>query len=104
MLSTTNDYVGVYFANTTDLTQDLALTLGGRWNYARIEIENENPIAARGIRDKLTGTHEYYRFNPMVGATYRSAARRDAVRRLLRGQPRPDGRRASLRRSCSSRA
>ena len=56
-LTTTNDYVGAFFANTTDLTKDLSLTFGGRWNYARIEIENQNPIA--GEADKLTGTHEY---------------------------------------------
>jgi iron complex outermembrane receptor protein len=68
VLSTTNDYAGVYIVNTTELTRDLALTVGGRWNYARIDLQNENPIP--GEPDKLTGTHEYYRFNPMAGATY----------------------------------
>ncbi len=68
VLTTTNDYVGAFFANTTDLTKDLSLTLGGRWNYARIEIENQNPIA--GEPDKLTGVNKYYRFNPTIGATY----------------------------------
>jgi iron complex outermembrane receptor protein len=67
-LSTTNDYVGVYVSNTTDLTKQLSLTLGGRWNYARIDIQNEN-IDPSGD-DPLTGTHEYYRFNPTAGATY----------------------------------
>jgi outer membrane receptor protein involved in Fe transport len=68
VLSTTNDYVGMYVSNTTDITKDFALTLGGRWNYARIDLQNENPIP--GEPDLLTGTHEYYRFNPMAGATY----------------------------------
>jgi outer membrane receptor protein involved in Fe transport len=68
ILQTTNDYAGIFFANTTDLTRDLSLTLGGRWNYARIEIDNKNPIA--GEEDKLTGVNEYYRFNPTIGATY----------------------------------
>jgi iron complex outermembrane receptor protein len=67
-IGTTNDYVGVYFSNTTDLTKQLSLTLGGRWNCARIDILNENPAPTE--EDKLTGTHKYYRFNPMAGATY----------------------------------
>jgi iron complex outermembrane recepter protein len=44
------------------------LTLGGRWNYARLDIQNKNPDPTE--EDKLTGAHEYYRFNPMAGATY----------------------------------
>ena len=68
LLSTTNDYVGVYFSNTTDLTKNLAFTVGGRWNYAHIDIQNEN--IDPNEEDKLTGTHDYYRFNPNVGATY----------------------------------
>jgi iron complex outermembrane receptor protein len=67
-LTTTNEYVGIYVSNTTDVTKDLSLTLGGRWNYARIDLLNENPDPDE--EDKLTGTHEYYRFNPMAGATY----------------------------------
>ncbi len=74
LLSTTNDYVGVYVSNTTDVTKNLSLTLGGRWNYARIAIQNENfepDPNDPSVVDKLTGTHEYYRFNPMAGATYK---------------------------------
>ena len=68
LLSTTNDYLGIYFSNTTDLTENLAFTVGGRWNYAHIDIQNEN--IDPNEEDKLTGTHDYYRFNPNVGATY----------------------------------
>ncbi len=67
-LTTENDYVGLYVSDTIDLTSRLALTLGGRYNYARIDIQNDNIDPDE--EDKLTGTHEYYRFNPMVGATY----------------------------------
>ena len=42
--TTKNDYVGVYFSDTIDLTSRLALTVGGRYNYARIEIENHGEI------------------------------------------------------------
>jgi len=70
-LRTTNDYVGVYVSNTTELTKDFALTLGGRWNYARIALQNQNfQPEDDDDEDKLTGTHKYYRFNPMAGATY----------------------------------
>ena len=70
-LATTNDYVGVYFSNTVDLTSQLALTVGGRYNFARIEIENKAEIDPdEGEEDKLSGAHDYYRFNPMAGATY----------------------------------
>jgi iron complex outermembrane recepter protein len=72
-LTTENDYVGLYVSNTTDLTSRLALTVGGRFNYARIAIQNLNPPDDPDEEDPLTGTHEYYRFNPMAGATYKLA-------------------------------
>ena len=66
-LTTTNDYVGIYAVDTIDLTDRLALTFGGRWNYARIEIQNTGEESL----DKLNGINEFYRFNPSVGATYK---------------------------------
>jgi outer membrane receptor protein involved in Fe transport len=66
-LSTYNDYVGVYAVDTIELTERLALTLGGRWNYARIEIENTGDPAL----DDLNGTNEFYRFNPSAGLTFK---------------------------------
>jgi iron complex outermembrane recepter protein len=67
-LTTLNDYFGVYFTNTTDLTDRLALTLGGRFNYARIEIEENT-----GEEDlqALNGVNTYNRFNPSAGLTYK---------------------------------
>jgi outer membrane receptor protein involved in Fe transport len=75
-LSTKNDYAGVYFSNTTDLTDRLALTVGGRYNYAHIEIKNngfEPGVDDEGeeLVDPLSGKHDFYRFNPMAGATYK---------------------------------
>ena len=70
MLSTTNDYVGVFVANTTDVTQGLR-------SHPR------RPLELRAHRTRRTRTrspprgrqvyrtHEYYRFNPDVGATYK---------------------------------
>ncbi len=53
----------------------MALTFGGRYNYAHIDLKNEAfEIRRRGDpEDPLTGTHDFYRFNPMVGATYKLA-------------------------------
>ncbi|MBS0251927.1 MAG: TonB-dependent receptor [Proteobacteria bacterium] len=68
-LTTTNDYFGAYFTDTFDITEALALTVGGRYNYARIQIENTgNPE-----NDKLNGTNKYNRFNPSAGLTYKFA-------------------------------
>ncbi len=74
--TTINDYVGLYFSDTVDLTSRLALTVGGRWNYARIQIKNDAFEAGEDDDgnpnvDLLSGTHEFYRFNPMAGLTYK---------------------------------
>ncbi len=45
--------------------------MGGRYNYARLDLQNNNP--EEGEEDKLTGTHTFERFNPMAGATYQMA-------------------------------
>jgi iron complex outermembrane recepter protein len=70
-IDTTNDYVGVYVSDTLDLTRKLSLTLGGRYNYARLGLQNLDPDPA--FPDLLTGTHTYERFNPMGGLTYKIA-------------------------------
>ncbi len=64
-LGTTNDYYGIYFSDTLDITDRLAATAGGRWNYARIEIEDLS-----GTASELDGINQYHRFNPMGGLTY----------------------------------
>lgn len=66
-LDTTNDYVGVFFSNTFDVTDRLALTVGGRYNYARLDIDNKSE---GDEEDTLSGTHTFQRFNPSAGLTY----------------------------------
>ncbi|MDO9384931.1 MAG: TonB-dependent receptor [Hyphomicrobiaceae bacterium] len=77
-IDTTSDYFGVYFTNTTDLTDRLALTLGGRYNYARLELDNKSAPALddddEPYEDNLTGSHTFVRFNPTAGLTYQLAA------------------------------
>lgn len=64
-LTTENTYYGVYFSDTLDVTDALAVTVGGRWNSARIKMED-----LTGEFSELNSTNKYERFNPMAGATY----------------------------------
>lgn len=61
-----NDYTGVYFSNTLDISQQLAFTVGGRFNYARLQIDD-----VLGTAPDVAGTNTFSRFNPMVGGTYK---------------------------------
>ena len=64
----TNDYKGVFFSNVLDVTDAFSLTVGGRFNSAKIQMQDLTgaPEAAA-----LNGTHVYERFNPMIGGTYK---------------------------------
>jgi iron complex outermembrane recepter protein len=61
-------YTGIYATDTFDITSRLSLTAGGRFNVAQINLLDE-----LGNDDSLTGSHEYSRFNPTIGATYKIA-------------------------------
>jgi outer membrane receptor protein involved in Fe transport len=64
-IGTENDYYGLYFSDSYDLTERLTITAGGRYNYARIQISDQT-----GTQPDLNGTNKYERFNPAAGATY----------------------------------
>jgi iron complex outermembrane recepter protein len=57
-------YYGLYFMNTLDVTNRLAVTIGGRYNLANIKLADQ-------IGDDLNGDHTFQRFNPLIGATYK---------------------------------
>jgi iron complex outermembrane receptor protein len=61
-----DSYLGGYATDTLDLTNALALTVSGRFNFAEVDLQDQ------GGGD-LTGNHAYARFNPSVGATYKVA-------------------------------
>jgi outer membrane receptor protein involved in Fe transport len=63
-LRTTNQYFGVYALDTFDVTNALSITGGGRFNNARISLEDQ-------IGSSLDGNDTYTRFNPIIGATYK---------------------------------
>jgi iron complex outermembrane recepter protein len=74
-LKTTTDYTGVFFIDTFDITDRLTVTAGGRYNYAKIRLDDRaadfKAAAFPGEESSLTGDHTYDRFNPSAGATYK---------------------------------
>lgn len=65
-LDTENMYLGLYFTDTLSVTDDLAVTLSGRYNYVTLNLMDQLGTA-------LTGDHKFIRFNPALGATYQIA-------------------------------
>jgi iron complex outermembrane receptor protein len=59
-------YFGIYATDTFDVTPRLALTMGGRFNFAQLDLADE-----RGNDPALNGSHSYVRFNPSIGGTYK---------------------------------
>ncbi len=67
-LTTENMYYGAYFSDTLSVTDDLAVTGAGRYNIATLRLNDKS-----GIAPDLNGDHEFIRFNPALGATYKLA-------------------------------
>jgi len=63
-LKTRNTYYGFYATDTIDLTSRLSVTAGGRFNLAQIRLEDQLGV-------ELNGSHQFSRFNPVIGATYK---------------------------------
>ena len=65
-VAVSNAYYGLYATDTLNLTADWAVTLSGRFNIARVVLDDRNG-------GDLTGRHGYDHFNPAAGVTYRVA-------------------------------
>ena len=65
-LITENTYWGLYFSNALDVTDELTVTVGGRYNRAVIKLEDRTSLFPG-----LNATNTYERFNPMAGANYK---------------------------------
>ena len=63
-LRTVNQYQGLYALDTFNVTDAFAITGGGRFNAARVTLEDQLGTA-------LNGDHTYDRFNPVIGGTYK---------------------------------
>jgi iron complex outermembrane recepter protein len=59
-------YTGIYATDTFDVTSRLSVTAGGRFNTAQIGLQDE-----LGNDPGLDASHDYSRFNPSAGATYK---------------------------------
>jgi iron complex outermembrane receptor protein len=59
-------YTGVYATDTFDVTSRLSVTAGGRFNNAQINLQD-----TLGNNDALNASHNYQRFNPVIGATFK---------------------------------
>jgi iron complex outermembrane receptor protein len=63
-LRTTNVYSGLYVLDTFDVTKAFSITAGGRYNDARIELQDQ-------LGTQLNGNQTFDRFNPIIGGTYK---------------------------------
>jgi outer membrane receptor protein involved in Fe transport len=63
-LRATNQYSGIYALDTFDVTNAFSITGGGRFNDARIELQDQ-------IGSALNGKETFDRFNPIIGGTYK---------------------------------
>jgi iron complex outermembrane receptor protein len=61
-----NTYTGIYATDTFDVTSRLAVTAGGRFNVAQINLEDQT-----GVNPNLDSSNQFQRFNPVIGATYK---------------------------------
>jgi outer membrane receptor protein involved in Fe transport len=63
-LRATNQYTGLYALDTFDITNAFAITGGGRFNVANINLQDQ-------IGTQLNGNDTYTRFNPIICGTYK---------------------------------
>ena len=87
---TKNTYTGVYATNTFDLTPRLSFTTGGRFNYVTIRLDDQLGTA-------LNGSHQFHRFNPVAGWTYKITPQVTAYAGYSEFEPRADAVRACVR-------
>lgn len=64
-LDTSNTHFGLYLMDVMALTDDVDVTLAGRWNWTKIEMKDQQGTA-------LNGNHVFQRFNPSVGVVWRA--------------------------------
>ncbi len=67
--SVDSNSVGIFLTDTFSVTDDLALTLAGRYNRTKIDISGTSENGTRNLNE--TGEeHTFHRFNPSVGLAY----------------------------------
>ncbi len=61
-----NTYTGIYATDTFDVTNRFAVTAGGRFNFAQIDLQDQT-----GLNPLLNSSNKFQRFNPVIGGTYK---------------------------------
>ena len=61
-------YYGVFALDTFNVTKQLAVTAGARYNIAKIDLSDSS-----GVNPELNTSSSYQRINPVVGLTYQFA-------------------------------
>jgi iron complex outermembrane recepter protein len=59
-----NKNLGIYVADTFNVTPELAVTASGRYNIAHIDLADQ-------LGENLDGNNRFVHFNPAIGATYK---------------------------------
>ncbi len=67
-LNTITETYGFYFNDSFSVTDALTINFAGRYNHTSISLENQY---VNGGEDKLSGHHNFDRFNPSAGLTYK---------------------------------
>ena len=67
-LGVRTNYYGFYISDTVDVTDQLAVTFGGRYNIAEITLRDQG-----GISPELDSNSRFQRFNPVIGGAYKLA-------------------------------
>jgi len=69
-LNTETETYSIFFTDNYSLTDALTLTVSGRYNHSNIVLKNQN--VEEGEEDKLSGEHDFGRYNAAVGLTYQA--------------------------------
>ena len=64
-IATEADTWSIYFSNTLDLSDRIALTLAGRYNNVDVQLRDRSDE-----HPELNGDHSFSRFNPSLGLTF----------------------------------
>lgn len=66
-INTETETRSLYFTNTMDLTDKLALTISARANDTGVKLRDKS-----GARPELNGSHDFFRINPAIGITWQA--------------------------------
>jgi iron complex outermembrane recepter protein len=68
-LHTNTSTVGVFLTDSFSITDKLTATIGGRYNYSHINMEDQY---IKDPKKNLNGSHTFERLNPSAGLTYQA--------------------------------